>query len=130
MLLVKVELRKSDIDGLGCFTLEPIQKGQLLWVFDPRIDTRVRVSELNELPEAVQQYVKIYGFQEVVEGEPVYTMCGDHSKFMNHADAPNTMTDPENPLVEIAARDIQTGEELTCNYFSFDSDARYKLAAG
>lgn len=129
MLLVRVELRKSEIAGLGCFALEPIKKGQLLWVFDPRIDTHIQVAELSELPAAIQDFVRIYGFKEIVDGALVYTMCGDHSKFMNHADAPNTITDPGNRLVEIACRDIAPGEELTCNYFSFDLDAQYKFQA-
>jgi hypothetical protein len=40
---------------------------------------------------------------------------------MNHSDDPNT--GQLNPDVEIALRDIEVGEELTCNYRTFDADS-------
>jgi SET domain-containing protein len=42
---------------------------------------------------------------------------------MNHSEKPNLLDLETN----IAARDIQAGEELTCNYYLFDLDADRKL---
>ena len=63
----------------------------------------------------------------MVDGRKVITLCGDHSKHMNHAGAPNILSAGEH---DVAARDIASGEELTCNYYDFDLDADVKLAAG
>lgn len=127
MLLVKTEVRESQIHGIGCFVLEDVKAGQKIWVFDPRIDTRFPVDEIYSLPEAVQEFVNKYGFEEIVDGQRVITLCGDDAKYMNHSDHPNTATSSEDPNYEIAVRDISRGEELTTNYYSFDLDAEQKL---
>jgi hypothetical protein len=48
---------------------------------------------------------------------------------MNHSDTPNLYDTPDN-LQELASRDIEVGEELTCNYFLFDLHAAEKLGQG
>ena len=52
---------------------------------------------------------------------------------MNHSDTPNTGAPPADPaeaVMTIALRDLAAGEELTCNYFTFDADAPRKLGCG
>ena len=47
---------------------------------------------------------------------------------MNHSDQANLLsTGPEQEL-DVAVRDIEIGEELTCNYNEFDRDITHKLA--
>jgi SET domain-containing protein len=48
---------------------------------------------------------------------------------MNHSPAPNTGALPDAPLpvVTVAMRDIAAGEELTCDYLVFDTEAANKL---
>jgi len=41
---------------------------------------------------------------------------------MNHADAPNC--DDSGDTFTVARRDIAAGEELTCDYRSFDEESR------
>lgn len=127
MLLVSASLKPSPIHGMGCFTNEPVAKGQLVWVFDDRVDLRVPVDSLADLPLPMQEYLEMYGYAELVDGRKVITLCGDHSKHMNHSTEPNTMQDPANPGRDLAVRDIAAGEELTCNYFEFDLDGTGKL---
>jgi SET domain-containing protein len=124
MMLVCTSLRPSGIHGLGCFAEERIEKGQVVWIFDERIDRRIPVSDLPSLPEAVQEFLEIYAYAEIYEGEKVLVLCGDHGKYMNHADKPNLLDDS---VRNIAARDIEPGEELTCNYYLFDLDVGTKL---
>ena len=124
MLLVHASLRPSAIHGLGCFTDEPIAKGEVIWVFDPRVDIRLPVEELAALPQPIRAYYAKYGYAEMAEGRKVITLCGDHSKHMNHAAEPNVLSLSDR---DVAARDIAAGEELTCDYRTFDLDATAKL---
>lgn len=128
MLLVSASLKPSPIHGLGCFTNEPIAKGQIVWIYDERVDERVPFDSVADLPAGVQEFLDMYGFAETVDGRKVITLCGDHSKHMNHSTEPNTIGDPAHPGRDIAARDIAAGEELTCNYFEFDLDGEGKLS--
>jgi SET domain-containing protein len=120
MLLVKTSLRPSPIHGMGCFTEEKILKGQVIWEFDERIDLRIRMSELETFPAPIQEFLKIYGYTEMYHGEKVIILCGDHSRHFNHSDHPNLI---DTEAISFAAREIEAGEELTCNYHSFDLDA-------
>lgn len=127
MLLVKTSLRKSDIHGFGCFTEEKISKGQVVWVFDNRIDVRITTSELQQLPEPARAFYSIYGYSEMYQDEQVVILCGDHSKHMNHSLEPNLTEGGQLGDINIATRDIEPGEELTCNYYNFDLLAAEKL---
>jgi hypothetical protein len=125
MLLIRASVRPSPIHGLGCFTEERISAGQVVWIFDARIDTRVAIADLPTLPGSARDFLLAYRYEEMHEGERTIVLCGDHAKYMNHSDAPNLIDSETN----IAARDIEAGEELTCNYYTFDLDAHRKLGS-
>jgi hypothetical protein len=128
MLLVSVSLKPSAIHGLGCFTDEAIQHGQLVWVFDARLDVRLLAAELPALPPPAQAFLAMYGYAETVAGQAVIVLCGDQARHMNHSATPNLLETPER--ASSAARDIAAGEELTCNYYDFDLSADQKLGPG
>lgn len=127
MLLVRARIGLSTIHGIGCFAAEPIRKGQLVWVLDERLDSVIPFAELCTFPPPAQEFWLMYGYQIERNGEKVIIMCGDHAKHMNHADAPNLGEDAEHN--NIALRDIAPGEELTCDYYSFDLDTVRKLCS-
>lgn len=127
MLLVRTSLRPSAIDGLGCFTEQFIEKGQVVWQFDPRIDMRIPLKDLASFPPAMQDYLRVYTYVEMRDGETVMVLCADNAKHVNHSDDPNLLDTPDG-LQEIAARDIRKGEELTCNYYVSDLQAAEKFA--
>ena len=52
----------------------------------------------------------------------MYVLCGDNAKSMNHADEPNC-EDPEGEYT-LTRRLVRAGEELTCDYRSFDLESR------
>ena len=125
MLLVSTRVRPSPIHGLGCFANERIAKGQVVWQFDPRIDRAIPESEVAALPAPAQEFVLMYGYLEIRDDQKVYTLCGDHAKHMNHSGAANLLSVDSN--LDTALRDIEAGEELTCNYYAFDLDGAEKL---
>ena len=127
MLLIRTEIRPSKIHGFGCFSLENVRKGQVIWKFDPRIDTRFEISELHTLPDAIKEFVKTYGYVEIINGKKVITFCGDNAKYVNHSETPNGITSPENYELEIAGVDINIGDEITSNYCSYDIDCEEKF---
>lgn len=126
MFIVRTSLRPSRIQGIGCFADELIKKGQVVWQFDPRFDLRIPLSELPTFPLPVQEHLRIYTYVEMANGEEVMVYCADLSKHMNHSNSPNLLDTPDY-LQQVAAHDIEVGEELTCNYFTFDLHAYKKL---
>lgn len=129
MLMINASVKPSRIHGMGCFTNEDIAKGQLVWIYDPRVDLSIPVAELGSFPEPMQAFLDMYGYRTISDGAEVMVLCGDHSKHMNHADVPNCLTEDSKGDTNVAARDIKAGEELTCDYYSFDLDAAHKLGA-
>jgi SET domain-containing protein len=125
MLLVSARVGSSAIHGMGCFTNERIAKGQVVWQFDPRLDLQIPAAEMAALPAPAQEFLRMYGYLEVCDGTPVYTLCGDHARHMNHAAAPNLLN--VDSQTDAALRDIEAGEELTCDYYEFDLDSPEKL---
>ena len=128
MFIVRTSLRPSRIQGIGCFADEPIKKGQIVWQYDPRFDIHIPLSELTSFSPAVQEHLRIYTYVELVDGQEVMVYCADLSKHMNHSNSPNLLDTPDN-LQQIAVYDIEAGEELTCNYFTFDLHAYKKLGS-
>lgn len=124
MLLFSARIGASTIHGLGCFTEEAIKQGEVVWQYDDRIDRRIPKTELAKFPSGLQEYLNTYAYEEDFEGERVMVLCGDHAKHMNHADEPN-LVEGDNG-VNIAARAIAPGEELTCDYSLFDLSDKFK----
>ncbi len=127
MFIVQTSLRVSPIHGIGVFTEEPIQKGQVVWQFDRRVDIVIPVDQMKDFPQAVQDYLKRLAYVEGQNGHRVMILCADNAKFVNHSDDPNLVDTPDGAR-ELAARDIVMGEELTCNYFVSDLEAAQKLS--
>lgn len=122
MFTVKTYIDKSTINGMGVMAAEPIAKGTIIWKFQEHIDSVITNEQFETLPPLAKEFVLHYGYYREVEGG--FILCGDNSKFTNHADNPNTEMDE---LHTIALRDIRTGEEITEDYYNFDEQAKEKL---
>ena len=89
MLLVRVRLASSSIDGLGVFTVEPIARGTVVWRFTPGFDLDLYPQLLEAQPPLLREVLLHYGWIELGAGR--YN-------------------------VDVAARDIAAGEDLTLDY--------------
>ncbi|HKJ92301.1 MAG TPA: SET domain-containing protein [Longimicrobiales bacterium] len=128
MLLVKTCKKNSGIHGVGLFADQFIAHGTPTWRFTPGIDQALHPSELQRIPEAARGQFLTYAYLDIRTG--LYVLCADDARFMNHSPEPDITSDyNEDPVfgVDIAARDIQAGEELTCDYCTFDRMDRENL---
>lgn len=114
MLLVPTYLATSKIPdaGLGVFAKEFIAAGTTLWIFHQGLDYVVK-----KLPEEplIAKFITKYGYIPL-DGEWRWVMCADDARFMNHSENPSCLDEGETTS---AKRDIQAGEELTCDYRTF-----------
>lgn len=121
MLLVKTFLDKSRIHGVGLFAAEPIRRGTVLWRLEPSIDVQLTAAQIEALAPAAREQIAKYTYRDRVLG--TYVLCGDDARFFNHDVDPNCHDHPDGRGgTTVAARDIAAGEELTCDYASFDAD--------
>src|SRR3989338_4336848 len=129
MLLVKTKIGKSKINSIGLFADQFIEKGTTIWKFQQGFDLRVGKDELDNLSESAKAQFLKYAYLN--PDTQKYILCFDDARFFNHSDEPNSIDvaspDDEEGL-DVAGRDIEKGEELTCNYKDFDADFDFKMS--
>lgn len=128
MLMVKTRLGTSPIAGIGLFADEDIPAGTMTWRFVQGFDLLFSAAEIAALPEPAQSEMRTYTYKHDATGKYVY--CLDNGRFMNHAADANTRGIHDEGGIEgydIATRDIAKGEELTCDYYTFDGTVGEKL---
>ena len=117
MLLVRTYLSHSQIDGVGVFAAEPIQRGHLIWQLNPDFDVLLTEGDMAGWPAHMDEFLTHYTYRHRdIAGTWVLEI--DNGRFMNHSSEPNTNF--EEFYAGYALRDIDAGEELTCSYFDFD----------
>lgn len=111
----RLVVRSSDIHAAGCYSLEPIRRGERVLEYDGA-----------RIPKAIAD--------ERYAGRPVTYLFGFGDKgdvidgfgtamFINHSCAPNCETEEIEERIYITAlRDIAAGEELLYEYHLYDSD--------
>lgn len=107
--------------GLGLFTNQALRESEIIGVFDPRVDQCWTQEEVNLFPQLTQQFLKKYAYKSKWSGRVI--LPGDHDRFQNHSDNPNTklIVTPDFPEgYTITVCDIVVGEELTMNYGDFE----------
>lgn len=122
MLLIKTRLAESEIHGIGLFAAEFIREGTVVWESHPAFDIRLTAEQISGLPGPCREQIQKYSYREKHSG--LYVLCGDDARFFNHSARPNCIDvyRGEGGDLTLAARDIEEGEELTCDYALFDLD--------
>ena len=125
MLRVETYLGMSALHGIGLFAARDIQAGELIWCMDEGFDHVLSAQAIEALPEVPRRAMQRYTYR-VAEG---YVLCEDDARFMNHADDPNVdeRQDEQGRAINVAARAIMRGEELTVDYRVFDPEAYARL---
>ena len=119
MLLVSTYVAASAVEGVGVFAAERIRKGALIWRLEPSFDRLIPVDKYESAPPYLKELLDRYAYPSPDKpGFIVYEV--DNGRFMNHSETPNT--DFSDSGGATALRDIEPGEELTCNYGDFFKD--------
>jgi len=115
VLLIEVEINRSDIHGIGLFCKNDIAKGTKVWMFHPVFDIILDDDQVRDLPVTAHEFLKIYGYRSVQTNELIVNL--DLSRHINHSDQPNLVSDADSNYY--AAFHILAGTELTCDYREF-----------
>ncbi len=115
MLQVKTYLAPSKINGLGLHATEDIPKGTIIWTLSGS-DVILNQNQVDCLFKIEKAFIDKYAYKH----NNLYTLCTDDARFMNHSSSPNT--DDVASESTIASENIKAGEEITCNYASFDDE--------
>ena len=116
MILVKVRVLKSPIEGLGLVAGQFIPKGTKTWEFTPEFDREFTPNQFKSFPRPIQEFLNTYAYISPKTGN--YILPADDERFTNHSENPNTTSvevEGEEDY-DIAARDIEEGEEITTDY--------------
>jgi len=126
MLLVKTKIGPSKIHGIGLFADEFIAKHTPTWEFTPGFDVILSEEEVSKFAPLAREAFLHYCYKDLDLNK--YILCSDDGRFMNHSNDPATGYIPLISEWDIALRDIQPGEELTCNYEEWDGDWERKMS--
>lgn len=115
MFLIRTRIGPSTIHGNGVFACETVEEGTVIWRFEPLFDHEISEPDLANMPAAFREYIDMYAYRASDLGGRLI-LSGDHAKFLNHSDNPNTS---EIPLASLARRKINADDEITCDYGAF-----------
>lgn len=116
MLTIRTLLKENIIHGFGVFADEEIKKDRIIWQFNRLIDKIISTKEMEKMPEHTAEYLAHYC--EYFPDIGIFVLSGDHDRFTNHSDDPNShVILPNGPhAMTVASRNIAPGEEITCDY--------------
>lgn len=116
MIRVKTKIGKSNIHGIGLFAAQFIPKGTITWEYDPRFDSSFTKEEVAQMSEPAREQFLWYAYFDKELNK--YVLCFDDQRFINHSEKNFNIISTTHQ--DIAACDIEIGEELCCNYNLFD----------
>lgn len=109
----------SDEIGVGVFATKFIPKGTILWVLD-ELDQIFDEDYVESLDTFRKDYIYKYGY---LNDDDQYVLCWDNGRYINHSFQPNMIATAYE--LELAARDIYPGEEITCDYGTMGDDESF-----
>jgi hypothetical protein len=111
MIHPDTELRMISREiGLGPVATRFIPRGTIAWVLD-RFDIIMTPAEVEALPPPYAEIAARYSY---VDPSGSSILCWDHARYMNHHCEPAVRG--VTPQFQITVRDVQPGQELTCEY--------------
>lgn len=119
------ELRFIDpAIGYGVFATRFIPRGTIVWTLD-EFDRILSRDQVRDLPGLLRAQVETYAY---VDSNGQFILCWDFGRYMNHSCEPTSRSVGE--AFEIAVRDIQPGEQLTCEYGVLNMSGTFACACG
>jgi len=109
MLLIKTYVAKSEIEGKGLFSEDPLPQGFPFYKVGPD-DLFINQEEI---PEYLRAFFDKHATVEEIDNQRFYFLDGDNCIFMNHSDNPNVAFFNN---IGLTLKEIEPNEELTCDY--------------
>jgi len=117
MILVKTKIRESKTHGIGLFADQFIPKDTITWKYHPKFDTAFSEEQIAKMSESARKQFFHYAYFDKDLNK--FVLCFDDQRFINHT--PHHKANIHStPRQDTAARDIQPGEELLCDYNFYD----------
>ncbi|MEK4670221.1 SET domain-containing protein [Niallia sp. FSL R7-0271] len=110
----------SEEIGVGLFATKLIPKGTITWIKD-ELDIILKKEYIESLDDARKKVIYKYAYED---NDIEYVLNWDHAKYINHSFNPNIVDTAYD--FELAARDIQPGEQLTCDYGTLGGDEKFE----
>lgn len=106
---VDFEIKSSPITGRGIFALRPIQSGETVFEWQPKIITK---EEAKLLPEDEFKHYTYPSGDKILWMQPP-------ERYINHSCESNTVVVGQS---DVASRDIAQGEEITSDYMDVETE--------
>ncbi len=100
----------SEQIGHGLFATRRLPRGTITWTLC-ELDRVFRPEEVPHLQSPTMEILDRYAYSD---GDSNFILCWDHARFLNHHCDPNTRGLGHE--LDFAVRDIEAGEQITCEY--------------
>jgi hypothetical protein len=121
-----IELRFVNPEvGYGVFAVEDIPMGTITWALDP-LDQIIGPARAEDVDALLPRELRRYSW---LNGQGDRILCWDFGRYMNHSCEPNSVG-PGILEMEVAVRDIVAGEEVTCDYGTFNLEEPMPCSCG
>lgn len=126
MYLFPVIVKNSSIEGKGVFTTGKIEKGSIVWKYEPTHDRSISLEEYEKMSEEEKRYMDKIAYLSSTSDRYIFPPENDPALYTNHSADSNNLSTVLNNKISlephfVANRDILLGEELTNNYHEFDA---------
>lgn len=120
MLRVKTKVDKSSIHGLGLFADEFIPGGTVTWEYDESVDVGFDKEIIESLNDLNKQYLLHFCYFDKELNK--FILCADSQRYINHSKNKEKININSTLRKDVAAKDINPGEEFLCDYGLFDPE--------
>ncbi len=110
--------------GFGLRATRAIPRGTLVWV-QCALDQVIDPAEVDALPAAYRPLIDRYAYHDSAGR---WVLCWDHARYFNHHCEPNTRG--LGTWGQIAVRDIEPGDPVTCDYGELSLERDLQCACG
>jgi uncharacterized protein len=110
----------SEEIGVGLFATKLIPKGTITWIKD-ELDIILKKEYIESLDDARKKVIYKYAYKD---NDTEYVLNWDNARYINHSFNPNVVDTAYD--FELAARDIQPGEQLTSDYGTLGADEKFE----
>ena len=100
MFVIKTRVGPSLIHGTGVFSCQDVPAGSVIWRFNPPFDQILSDTDIGNLPDRAKEFIEMYAYR-CLDLDGQFVLSGDHARFLNHCDNPNT---EEKPFASIARK--------------------------